>query len=521
MIIVNSIKRRGLLTVVIVLLLSVLGGSGVASAAEPWWHLTSISAPASKTGTEARIEVIAANLGDESTSGTVYENVVEALLSNEHKNFLTVEDTLPAGVTPTAAILEGGGTEFGRQMVKPGDSGVGSLASHLAECTIAGQKITCLYGVPVRAYEQVILAITAKVAPGAGNGQNEVRVSGGGATAASRSEALAVASPGQYGAQSYELTPEEEGGGLDTQAGSHPFQLTTTLIFNSQAVPVEPNYQGELVPEVQPVAMTKDLRFNLPPGLIGNPTPLPQCSLKEFIYSQESGQPQCPDDTQVGIATPIITGFDKTARVSYSTSLPLFILQPAVGEPARFGFMTPVGPVILDTSVRTGEGYGVVITVPNILEATGFIGNIVTFWGVPADPRHDNSRGIACIGDSSTRLMGEGEPLFHPGPEPSCPLQEKPQPLLILPTSCNGPLHTTIEADSWDEPGRFTAPTGYTFQNSAGEPYGLDGCNRLPFEPSISVTPDGQQASTPTGLTVGVHVPQEASLTRLALRSRR
>ena len=32
------------------------------------------------------------------------------------------------------------------------------------------------------------------------------------------------------------------------------------------------------------------------------------------------------------------------------------------------------------------------------------------------------------------------------------------------------------------------------------------------FEPSIDVAPDGQQASTPTGLTVGVHVPQEASL---------
>ena len=41
---------------------------------------------------------------------------------------------------------------------------------------------------------------------------------------------------------------------------------------------------------------------------------------------------------------------------------------------------------------------------------------------------------------------------------------------------------------------------------------GLDGCNRLSFEPSIRVAPDGQQGSTPTGLTVGVHVPQQASL---------
>jgi len=41
---------------------------------------------------------------------------------------------------------------------------------------------------------------------------------------------------------------------------------------------------------------------------------------------------------------------------------------------------------------------------------------------------------------------------------------------------------------------------------------GLDGCNALPFTPSLSVSPDGEAASTPTGLTVAIHVPQEVSL---------
>ncbi len=508
MIIVNSIKRHGLLTVVMALLLSVLGGSGVASAAEPWWHLTSVSAPASKTGTEARIEVIAANLGDESTSGTAYENAIEALVFNEHKDFITVEDTLPTGVTPTVAVVEGGGTGFSQNITHVGSR----LTPYLAPpCTISGQKVTCLYGVPVRSYEQMILAITAKVAPGAGTGQDQVSVSGGGAAAVSRSEALAVGSPGQYGAQAYELTPEEEGGGADTQAGSHPFQLTTTLVLNTQAVPVKAYLSDELIPEIQPVALTKDLRFNLPPGLIGNPTPMPKCSLRQFILSAQTGNPSCPDNTVMGVAAPIVTGSDEVARVSYITSEPLYSLEPAVGEPARFGFMTVVGPVILDTSVRTGGDYGVVVTVPNITEGTGFIGNIVTFWGVPGDPRHNHSRGVTCIQETKGREEGEGEH-FLPGPEPSCPVAEKAQPFLIMPASCTGPLHSTIESDSWADAGEFTAPKDYAFASSAGEPYGLDGCNRLNFEPSISVAPDGQEASTPTGLTVGVHVPQEASL---------
>ena len=43
----------------------------------------------------------------------------------------------------------------------------------------------------------------------------------------------------------------------------------------------------------------------------------------------------------------------------------------------------------------------------------------------------------------------------------------------------------------------------------------------MTFEPSISVAPDGQAGSTPTGLTVGMHVPQDASLNPTGLRRRR
>ena len=40
----------------------------------------------------------------------------------------------------------------------------------------------------------------------------------------------------------------------------------------------------------------------------------------------------------------------------------------------------------------------------------------------------------------------------------------------------------------------------------------LDGCNQLPFSPSISVAPDSQAGSSPSGLNVGIHLPQEVSL---------
>jgi hypothetical protein len=471
---VRSIRRIALIpAVVAVALLWAVGGTVQADAAEPWWHVTTLSAPPSKTGTEARVNVEVSNLGDQTANGF------------EHP--ITVVDKLPAGVTPIKVYGEGAGGVLGQFHERDYTS-----------CSIAAQTVTCVYSVPVLTYEHMIMAIPVDVAPGAGSGENEVSVSGGGASATVSRRRLVLEGPvPAFGVENYEMTPEEEGGGLDTQAGSHPFQLTTTLMLNTQYVPVFNEYEHAILPEVQPLALTKDLRFNLPAGLVGNPTPLPKCSL--YVFTEEGiGQfgLRCPDNTVVGVATPISTNPFLDQHVPFEQSEPIYSLQPSVGEPAKFGFLTLAGPVILDASVRTGGDYGVVITVPDITEGVALIGNQVTFWGVPADSRHDTSRGKNCL----DKL------------EASCPVQEKAQPFLVMPTSCAGSLHTSVEADSWSQIGQFIAPKEYTFSDSEGEPVAEDGCNRLNFEPSISVAPDGQQGSTPTGLTVGVHVPQESSL---------
>ncbi len=460
-----------------------LACTGVAGAAVPWWHVNTISAPASKPGGESRLVLEVTNLGDAPVDGFT--------------NPVTIVDQLPAGVVATHVYGEGGGS------FPIGVSGV----KEFIHCGIVAQTVTCTYDGPLLAYERFMIAITVQVEPGAGTGASEVDVSGGGAAPVVWRRALALGeSPAPFGAENYELTPEEEGGAADTQAGSHPFQLTTTLTFNNKAAPVF-NYQDdEELPEVQPVALTKDLRFNVPPGLVGNPTPLPKCNLS--VFSKDPFN--CPENTVIGVATPIVTNVSITPFVPYASTVPLYSIEPSVGEPARFGFPTPVGPVILDTSVRTGSDYGVVVTVPDIPDDIGFIGTQVTFWGVPGDPRHDTTRGT-CLDEFESSSGIDSNPQAIKRWEFVCPLDEKPQPFLIMPTSCTGPLVTSVEGDPWEAIGQY-AQKQYTFSNDAGEPLGQDGCNRLSFDPSISVAPDGQQGSTPTGLTVGVHVDQEASL---------
>ncbi len=474
--------RCGLCLAVAVLVLVAVGVSS-AAAVEPWWHVNTISAPASQPGSPSRLVLEVSNLGDATANGLT--------------NPVTVVDRFPAGVTPTHIYPEGGGS------FAVGIDGV----KELIKCSSAAEVVTCTYPGPLLAYERFMINITVEVQPGAGTGISEVSVSGGGAPPVVVRHALALAeSPPPFGVENYEITPEEEGGALDTQAGSHPFQLTTTLTFNTKAAPVEREEPGDrlaLVPEVQPVELTKDLRFNLPAGLIGNPEPLPKCPLRVFL--KKSDTVYCPDDTTIGVATPIITNVAVGPYGPIATTSPLYNLEPSTGEPAKFGFNTAVGPIILDTSVATGGDYHVIVTVPDIPSYLPFIGSQVTFWGVPADPRHDTTRGL-CLDEFKGSVQRPEQLEF------SCPVQEKPQPFLILPTSCTGPLQTNVEGDSWSAPGQFTAPKQYTFANLAGEPYTQDGCNRLSFEPSIQVAPDGANASTPTGLAVVVHVGQEASL---------
>jgi len=448
--------KKSVVGIVAAVLLTALAATSPASAESSWWHLTSGSRPTNlKPEAKGEIVVTVANLGDAGTNGEV-----------------SIVDQLPARLKATA--IEG----------LAGAVGLNNAGPVTCEVT----TLTCKFAGTLPPFDQIEVDIGVDVEPGASSGElNEVSVSGGEAQSVSIKRPITIGGvPTPFGVEDYELTPEEVGGASDTQAGSHPFQLTTTFTLNQTA-------------DANPASPAKDLHFKLPPGLIGNPAPFPQCTLAQFDIIGPVGLNECSPQTAVGVA--IITINGSTAgfgKGAHPFTVPVFNLEPQVGEPARFGFLLPRSPVFLDTSVRTGGDYGVTVNANNITQTAAFIKNEVTFWGVPGDPRHDNARGWGCLADAR-------KPSF---PQPCPPLEaRRPAPLLTLPTSCTGPLQSSVEADSWVRPGDFLSPF------PASEPMpAMDGCNRLPFIPEIKVSPDGQQASDPTGLTVDVHVPQEGQL---------
>jgi hypothetical protein len=419
-----------------------------------------------------------------------------------------ISDSLPAGLQATGASA-----------IIP----LGDKAGVLPPCSVSsgGVSVSCTFsgasselprndrgagGLPVGQYIEV--RIPVEVLPGASpNGEpNQVSVSGGGAPsqAFSRPVSVSEAQP-SFGVEDYELTPEEPGATLDTQAGSHPFQINFTTVLNQD---IEEEEEIEQRPHVHPVALAKDLHVNLPPGLVGDVTAIPRCTLGQFLRltGKLEAANECPPDTAVGVAS--VTYLEpEPGSLGYSPkSIPIFNLEPQVGEPARFGFYSIEGhiPVLIDTSLRTGSDYGVTSSSSNIDQVVSFISANITLWGVPGDPRHDSARGWSCL------LANDGVPEFRVieltgGPCVGVGVAKSP-PLLDLPTACAGALQSSVEVDAWQQPGVFTQPL-----LASGTP-AMDGCGRLQFDPEIKLQPDTERSSSPTAPTVDVHVPQEGQL---------
>ncbi len=518
-----------------------LAGSAVAAPAPPapWWALSFEDTPTHlPPGGNGKVIVAATDIGDVGVNAT-------------HAP-ITVSDTLPAG-------LEATGVEW--------SVGFGSPSYHpqwptalLPPCAIAGQTVTCTMEpfepfLPVAALEpneRIEVEISVSVKPGATSGEvDEATVSGGeplrchevapetggfvdgechgeypfsssfippnpelgsrdfeqestGLSVPAGHAALPIVVSGStvsFGVDKYDFQPEAPGGGPERQAGGHPDQLTTSLVLNQRLERQRGEGEGPANADTLP-APPKNLSFELPPGLIGNPTAVPRCSAAQFFSKPSAGSliDECPPSSAVGIA--MIT-FDEPQNVSLVTlPVPVFNLEPTFGEPARFGFFVGgVLPVVLDASLRTGGDYGVTVTAHRVPEISALLSSQITFWGEPGNSRHDAQRGWSCVAGGFYSRAGESLP--------NCAASQgsggESTPFLRMPTACSGALRTPMLIQSWVAGAGFLPPLDPASAAST------EACNRLPFDPTIEVTPDVHAAASPTGLTVNLTVPQEAS----------
>jgi hypothetical protein len=275
-----------------------------------------------------------------------------------------------------------------------------------------------------------------------------------------------------------------------TQAGAHPWALTTTGEFTEEEVESISSHEFALVPTRDP----KDIVGSLPTGLIGNPNAVPRCSV---VQVTDTGEP-CPADTQVGMYVLRWLGGKEVAG-------PIVNVTPEAGQSAEFALENQANqPFILTAHlVHTSQGYGFTV-VSNEVPVVALTKFELTFWGVPADRSHDPMRGRFCA--NAKRVE---EPFCVGGGERS---GIAPVPFLSWPTDCSaGPEVATLRVDSWQEPGsaREGRYSGYA-EKSTVMP-GVTGCDLLGFGAGISVEPNSLLADEPVGLGVTVAVPQSSS----------
>ncbi|HEX7278284.1 MAG TPA: hypothetical protein VF255_01550, partial [Solirubrobacterales bacterium] len=262
-----------------------------------------------------------------------------------------------------------------------------------------------------------------------------------------------------------------------TQAGEHPYAVTTSFAFPSEERP-----NGSLVPRES----AKEIEVELPVGFAGDVTELPTCSEEQLSDSTVIPGTACPDGSQVGLITLYLAGNEPFVTGIYN-------MEPPPGVPAAFGARALVVNVHLRATLRPRPNgdYGITMHIRNASQALPLFGSSSTFWGVPSDPSYDEVRGVC----------------FYEGG--FCPSTAPRVPSLSNPTSCTAePLTTSLRVTTWQNPD--------VVHQAGDEMPPMEGCEVLEFDPELVVRPDSRRADSPTGLEVELTMADDVNPEGLA-----
>ena len=343
-------------------------------------------------------------------------------------------------------------------------------------CTTEGTPVTvvCRFGTgefglpPIAPDDTLKMGIAVTVAEGATSAPSDVTVSGGGAPQQSTGivPTAVDAAPALFGPSTFGVLDSGPGGIPDREAGGHPYEFSTRIDFAN--VKRDTASGGEAFTSVQDV---RDVAVDLPVGFVGSAVATPTCSLAEL-----SAQNSCPTDTEVGHI--------RTEPEGSLTQIngPIYNVTPEVGLAAEFGYVDALKTAhVIVARVVPGPGGYVLQADAREVPQVPLTSVEATFWGDPVEKSGSHAQAIA---------------------------------MFTNPGSCSGtPLVSTLYMDSWQNPGP---------RNANGEPEVADPrwvrssavspavteCNALTFGPGFSSELDSSAADAPTGLNIGITVPQ-------------
>ncbi len=381
---------------------------------------------------------------------------------------LTVKYTFPAGVVPADPY------DFFTNDVPP--------------CQAIGQVRECVIDVTgLQSGSQIRYRTDTEVeATASGILSGQIEVSGAGLPGTVTEPLSLDTGPiGPFAIESLDVAMTDAPAFPSTQAGSDPGELRTSVSLPSEAETNLISPQGLVI---APSESFRDVIAHLPPGFIGNPTATPlRCTATELVTPiPDTSIPICPPESQVGLV-----------QLNGGDIVPLWNLKPPLGYPAALGFYYLTLPVTLLAEVRPSD-HGVDLISEKTSTSAPITKFEVTAWGVPGDSSHDQLREL-CLD------RGAGYNPIHG----DCSLETPRVPFLRTPTSCPGTeLRWGLEMDTYQHPGSFVGKEDTT--------PAIEGCEQLPFDPSLSLAPENRSAHAPTGLDVNLTIPQNSDPDGLA-----
>jgi hypothetical protein len=294
------------------------------------------------------------------------------------------------------------------------------------------------------------------------------------------------------GEEGFSAAAIADGGEAATLAGSHPYQLSFQIGLNQAG-----EFEGQ-TGAIFPDGDLRDLRLEVPSGLIVNPSVAPPCTQAELhaprtspFEASRSGE-SCPDASQVG--TIEVEGSAGRRRFG------LFNLRSAPGVAAQLGAAPFGSPLVfnVELAAQTDGTYALVLTTRNVPQALDLHGLRLNLWGVPWGISHNGERG---------NCLNEAEPSF---PWAKCslgpPAAFKPAAFLSMPPSCSGTLSFNATADSWQQPAMVSASA--VNRTTAGQPAQMH-CEYLQFNPEVVGHLDNTRASAPSGFVFRLGVNED------------
>jgi hypothetical protein len=507
-------SKRLLLLIPFVLFL-VPSAANAAPAPAPGWSLDTIAQPTSfSAGDSSACQVSDFEIGAcDSFQVTATDAGARAAEGVVAPIVITDEVPGPLVVTGGDANLELRGIEPSSNQghLPVTEEGVGS-------CSVTGQLARCEYTGTVQPDEKLLMIVKVTVPPGTPAGSlpaSTAEVSGGGAAPVTQQVASSVDGSPPFGLSNFEFFASNPNGTRDSQAGDHPYELTTTIDLNSD---IRVGSAGQV--ESTSVEDVKDIVVDLPVGFVGSILAAPQCSFSQLTTTHE-----CPADTRIGS---LIT-FPQTSGAVVNSYI--FNMTPQHGEAAEFGYTDTLhSPHFLFAHVvPTAKGY-VLQTTSNEIPQIELSKIIATFYGDPSKKNSELGHLQAETEIEHKAAEAEPEPLHRKELEEKGVLPLPPEgstnaqiPFFTNPTDCAGEEPTaTIYIDSWQRPAQVN-PDGVPVnleEQREGKPLWVkdeakappvSGCNALVFAPELGAQPTTHESDKPSGMEFELKVPQTES----------